>query len=151
MMTSLRANPARRLMPLAAAVTPLALLALAGAAAPKHAAQEAPKGPTAKEQYKNIQVLKDLPADQLLPVMHNWTQSLGVRCDFCHVVETDAAGKHVGFDKDTKPQKGMARKMVLMAKDINSHFKIVDKAVRCYTCHHGHAAPENEPPATAGR
>ncbi len=33
----------------------------------------------------NIQVLKDLPADDLDGVMRFMAASLGVHCDFCHV------------------------------------------------------------------
>src|SRR5258708_12869809 len=46
-----------------------------GAAAPK----------TASQQFKNIQVLKDVPADQLIPAMQFITSSLGVDCEYCHV------------------------------------------------------------------
>ena len=46
----------------------------AGSAAPK----------AAEQVYKNIQVLKGVPADQLIPAMQFITASLGVQCDFCH-------------------------------------------------------------------
>lgn len=104
------------------------------------AQEKAPeKPPTAKEKFKNIKVLKDLPADQLIPVMRKWNAALGVKCDFCHVINAD----HTGFDKDDKPQKGAARKMVQMTMDINKKYKVVDKKVTCNTCHKGHAEPEN--------
>src|SRR5579871_2014853 len=96
-----------------------------------------PKGPTAKEKFKNIKVLKDLPADQLLPLMHAFNDSLGVRCDFCHVERQ--------FDKDNKPAKNMARKMIVMTNDLNAHEKILDKKATCYMCHHGHPEPETRP------
>ena len=38
-----------------------------------------------EEQYKNIQTLKGIPADQLIPTMQFITASLGVECGFCHV------------------------------------------------------------------
>src|SRR5512139_1862228 len=44
---------------------------------------QAPK--KASEQFKNIQVLKDVPADQLIPTMQFMAASLGVGCDLCHV------------------------------------------------------------------
>jgi hypothetical protein len=37
------------------------------------------------DAFKNIQVLKGIPADQLIPTMQFITASLGVECDFCHV------------------------------------------------------------------
>jgi len=45
-----------------------------------------PRPKTAAETYKNVQVLlKDVPADDLIPAMQFITASLGVECDFCHV------------------------------------------------------------------
>ena len=38
--------------------------------------------PTAAQKYKNIQVLKDIPADQLIPTMQFISSALGVECDF---------------------------------------------------------------------
>jgi hypothetical protein len=105
-------------------------------------AVDAPKPPPvvkASQQYKNIQVLKDLPADQLLPTMHGFSQSLGVRCGFCH-----APGD---FASDAKPQKKVARQMILMARDINKRNKVVKGQVTCYTCHRGNEEPQNAPPA----
>src|SRR6516164_9583771 len=40
---------------------------------------------TAEQQFKNIQVLKNIPADQLIPSMQFIAASLGVDCEFCHV------------------------------------------------------------------
>lgn len=100
------------------------------------------KPPTSKQKYKNIKVLKDLPADQLIPVMRKINTALGVKCDFCHVVNPD----HSGFEKDDKPAKEMARKMILMTQDINKRHKFVTGKVTCFTCHHGHPEPENPPP-----
>lgn len=47
---------------------------------------------TAEQQFKNIQVLKGAPADQVIPAMQFISSSLGVECDFCHVQNA--------FDKD---------------------------------------------------
>jgi len=61
--------------------------------------------------FKNIQVLKGIPADQLIPAMQFITSSLGVECDFCHVQNA--------FDKDEKKPKQTARKMMEMMFAIN--------------------------------
>jgi Photosynthetic reaction centre cytochrome C subunit len=53
--------------------------------------------PSAEQVYKNIQVLKGIPADQLMPSMQFMTSSLGVRCDHCHV--------EGAFEKDDKKPK----------------------------------------------
>src|SRR5712691_3854501 len=41
---------------------------------------------TAGQARKNIQLLKDLPDAQLIPVMNFMAASLGVKCNFCHVL-----------------------------------------------------------------
>lgn len=102
------------------------------------------KTPSVKK-YKNIKVLKDLPADQLIPVMHKIDDSLGVKCDFCHVIKPD----HTGFELDDKPTKNVARSMITMTNDINKHQKILNNKATCFLCHHGKPEPENLPP-TAG-
>lgn len=133
----------RRLVALCA-TAPFALL---GAA---YAAQTHPdkgaKAPTAAQKFKNIQVLKSLPADRLIPTMHVWNDSLGVRCDFCHAVETNAAGQHVGWEKDVKPEKTMARKMAVMTMKLHKGEKLLEGRASCFMCHHGHATPELKAP-----
>src|SRR6201987_5050559 len=61
---------------------------------------------TAEQVYKNIQVLKGVPADQLIPAMQFITASLGVECQFCH--------EEGAFEKDDKKPKQTARKMIAM-------------------------------------
>jgi len=99
------------------------------------------KPQTAKQRYKNIKVLKNLPADQLIPYMQAYCLSLGVRCGFCHV------GRD--FEKDDKPEKNVARQMIVMAERLNARERILDKKATCYMCHHGQASPETHPPAPA--
>jgi photosynthetic reaction center cytochrome c subunit len=99
------------------------------------AAAEAPK--TAGQQFKNVQVLKDIPADQLVPSMQFIAASLGVDCEFCHVEHE--------MQKDDKKEKLTARKMIEMELAINkSHFKN-EVEVTCYTCHRGTPHPVGVP------
>ena len=101
-------------------------------------AQEPAAAPkTAGETYKNIQILKDLPASQLMEVMHSFSHSLGVHCSFCHV--------EGAFDKDDKPQKQTARKMITMAMGINKDNFGGERRVTCWTCHRGASEPESKP------
>src|SRR5262249_48599320 len=65
---------------------------------------ETPK--TAEQVFKNIQVLKGTPADQLQPAMQFISSSLGVECEFCHVRDQ--------FEKDDKKAKATARTMIQM-------------------------------------
>ena len=115
---------------------PLAVLGVLGMAQDNKA--PAPKAPTAKQKFKNIKVLKDLPADQLIPVMRAYNEALGVKCDFCHVINPD----HSGFDQDTKPAKEAARKMVTMVIDMNRRHKVLGNRATCMMCHRGHPEPE---------
>lgn len=95
------------------------------------------KGKTAAQQFKNIKVLKKLPADQLLPTMRVVSTSLGVNCGFCH--------DRAGFQLDTKPEKNVARQMIVMMDSINAHQKILAHKATCFMCHHGHELPETRP------
>ncbi len=95
----------------------------------------------AVEQFKNIQVLKDIPADQLIPTMQFITASLGVECDFCHVQGS--------FDKDDKKPKQTARKMMQMMMTINMENFDGHREVTCYSCHRGSNMPVATPPVMA--
>jgi photosynthetic reaction center cytochrome c subunit len=92
---------------------------------------------TAEQQFKNIQALKDIPAEQLIPTMQFISASLGVECEFCHVEHE--------MQKDDKKEKVTARKMIEMELAINkSHFKN-EIEVTCYTCHRGSPHPVGTP------
>ncbi len=72
-------------------------------------------------EFKNLQILsKDISEHDLDSVMHHFSQSLGVHCDFCHAKNED--GKKMNFVSDAKPEKNIARKMMLMAIDINKNY-----------------------------
>jgi photosynthetic reaction center cytochrome c subunit len=100
-------------------------------------AQSPPAPKIAAQQFKNVQVLKDIPADQFIPTMQFIAGALGVECEFCHV-------QHA-MDKDDKKEKQTARKMIEMELAINqSHFKN-EIEVTCYTCHRGSPHPVGIP------
>jgi len=91
----------------------------------------------AEEQFKNIQTLKGIPADQLIPTMQFITASLGVECDFCHVQGS--------FEKDDKKPKQTARKMMEMMWTINKDNFEGHREVTCYSCHRGNTDPIGTP------
>jgi photosynthetic reaction center cytochrome c subunit len=100
--------------------------------------QAAAPGPkTAVEQFKNIQVLKDIPADDLIPAMQFITASLGVECEFCHL--------QGAFEKDDKLPKVSARRMMEMMIAINQRNFDGHRQVTCYSCHRGSIAPVAKP------
>src|SRR5580658_3914519 len=70
-----------------------------------------PTGPMAPEKYKNIQVLTNVPADQMELTMRYVSASVGMRCSECHVQETSG---QMSFEKDDKRAKQTARQMMKM-------------------------------------
>jgi hypothetical protein len=96
---------------------------------------EAPK--TAEQVFKNIQVLKGVPADQWQPTMQFIASSLGVECEFCHVRDA--------FEKDDKKSKLTARKMIEMQMAINRDNFKGQREVTCFSCHRGAEKPVGIP------
>jgi photosynthetic reaction center cytochrome c subunit len=108
------------------------LLAIAGASAQSNATRDSPAqaGPKlAEEQFKNIQALKGIPAEQVIPSMQFIAASLGVECEHCHVEHAN--------EKDDKKPKVTARKMINMMMAINKDNFEGHRVVTCYSCHRG--------------
>jgi photosynthetic reaction center cytochrome c subunit len=89
------------------------------------------KGKTAGEFYKNVKVLKDVPAEDIHPAMEYITTALGVGCGYCHV-----PGK---FDSDDRHDKNVARSMIKMTIALNATVFDGKRELSCYTCHRGQA------------
>src|SRR4051812_13771963 len=73
-------------------------------------AQQDQREQTAEQVYKNIQILKGVPASQLNSIMSLMAGSLGVTCTHCHVNP---------WASDVKQGKQVARKMIQMVMSIN--------------------------------
>jgi tetratricopeptide (TPR) repeat protein len=98
----------------------------------------------------NLQVYpKDTPRPEIIATMQGFVQALGVQaqggCGYCHVGTAPA----FDFASDTKPAKTVARKMILMSREISAKLpEITGKPaadvtrVRCATCHRGVAVPK---------
>jgi tetratricopeptide (TPR) repeat protein len=97
----------------------------------------------AEEQFKNIRVLKGLPANQLIPAMKFITSSLGVDCAYCHVEDE--------FDKDEKKKKETARAMLQMVHELNANHFDGQREITCFSCHRGQPKPESTPILDASR
>jgi len=96
----------------------------------------APADKTAGEFYKNVQVLKDIPATDLENTMWFIAGSLGVPCQHCHINPNDS---------DTKQSKLTARKMIQMTRDLNAANFGGKTVVTCNTCHQGSLKPNGVP------
>ena len=119
----------------------LALAMLLAGARAQSGSPQAPAGAAtpklAEEQFKNIQALKGIPAEQIIPSMQFIAASLGVECDYCHV--------HGSMEKDDKKPKVTARKMMAMMMAINKENFEGHREVTCFSCHRGAANPVATP------
>jgi hypothetical protein len=126
------------------------------AAGAQAAPQQGPGGPRNYPAPKNLKVLpKDTTGRQVRDIMENWTGSLGVHCDTCHMADPKNIGPNgrprLKFDDDSKTDKQIARLMYTMTEQMNKDYisKAMDMdkddmgtPVTCGTCHRGHRMPE---------
>lgn len=91
--------------------------------------------------FENIQSFERVSADRFLRIMElGFSQSLGVTCTHCHNPKD--------WSSDEKPQKQIARDMMVMVGKINSELlNAIDNLdsekplVNCTTCHRGQVKP----------
>jgi Photosynthetic reaction centre cytochrome C subunit len=95
---------------------------------------------TADSVFKNIQILKGVPAGALISIMDiAYSQSLGVGCGHCHNTNK--------WDSDEKPQKQVAREMSILLSKTKELIKGVkglkseNPTINCTTCHRGFIKP----------
>lgn len=104
--------------------------------------------------YKNLKILpKDITHEQMDSVMHHFTASLAVRCNFCHMRNEQT--NEWDWASDENKHKLAAREMMKMTNNLNDkYFPIGTKAekltttlmVTCYTCHRGATEPATKAP-----
>ena len=107
--------------------------------APQRGGQQAPAvpaGPLAPEKYKDIQVLKDVPASQLDVTMRYFVAATGLQCQTCHV--RDQATGEFAYEKDTRT-KSTARQMIQLVQTVNAGD--FGARINCGTCHAGNNQP----------
>jgi cytochrome c peroxidase len=132
----------------------IALIAAASAFGVSVAVAQGQPAPFAQPPYRNLKIFpQSITRAQLLTNMKFFSQSLGVRCTFCHVGEEGKPLSTFDFASDAKENKRTARTMLAMVHRINSEdFGVTDFAnvkVTCFTCHRGSTEPLTAPdPAT---
>ncbi|HEX8314523.1 MAG TPA: c-type cytochrome [Flavisolibacter sp.] len=104
--------------------------------------------------YKNLKILpKDITEKQMDSVMHHYTESLNVKCNFCHIKQ-EGNSEEWDWASDKNKHKLVARDMMKMTNKLNDeYFPYSGKAenmstiltVTCYTCHNGNKEPETRP------
>jgi photosynthetic reaction center cytochrome c subunit len=92
----------------------------------------------AVDLYQNVKVLNDLTVDQFNRVMLGmtaWVAPADQSCNYCH-------GEAMYLDD--KYTKRVARRMLLMVRDINKNWTshVAQTGVVCYTCHRGAPVPK---------
>jgi photosynthetic reaction center cytochrome c subunit len=94
-------------------------------------------GPTAAQEYQNVQVLGDLSKAEFARLMLSFKDWLAPAegCAFCHNAPDYAS--------DEKYTKVVARAMISMTRHINTDWKthVKETGVTCYTCHRGQPVP----------
>src|ERR1051326_3896282 len=98
--------------------------------------------PLAAQEAKNVQYLKGMTPIELLRTMNFMRASLGVHCDYCHVVDKKNGWQ---WDRDDKETKKRARDMIDMVMTINDQYFKGNRVVSCYSCHQGKQKPVNQP------
>ncbi len=96
----------------------------------------------------NTQVIpRTTPVVEVIGAMRDFTFSLGVRCQFCHVGEEGLPLERFDFASDQKRTKVVARQMMRMVQEINRRVDTLPGrtasgiAVTCRTCHRGVSRP----------
>jgi hypothetical protein len=119
--------------------------------APPPAAQP----PFAVPPFKNLKVFpKDISRAELLKNMKFFSQSLGVRCTYCHMGTEGQPLSTFDFAADAKDHKKIARDMMAMVAMLNTTTLpaatgLPDAKVTCFTCHRGSTKPATEIPPQA--
>jgi photosynthetic reaction center cytochrome c subunit len=97
-------------------------------------------GQTAGQQYMNVQVLRDVDANEFIRLMTDLTKWVAPTqgCAYCHAQGEDLSA-------DTLYTKVVARRMLEMTRHINANWKdhVSTTGVTCYTCHRGNPVPQN--------
>jgi photosynthetic reaction center cytochrome c subunit len=90
----------------------------------------------ARETFKNLKVLGDVPGERFAAAMQSMRVDLGMKCVACHVIAPK------DFASDDKKEKRRAREMIGMTARIDRETFGNRAQVTCWTCHRG----DEEPP-----
>ena len=100
-------------------------------------------GPFPQRPTINLKLLPPgTPVHGYNSLMGDFRDALHVDCPYCH-------GGDKGQEIDVNPRKDIARKMIMMVRQINANFPNTGvfpagtQVVTCYTCHRGDPHPES--------
>lgn len=117
----------------------LCLCGVASVSAQTDAAQKPLMSETA---FRDVQVLRGIPASEFIETMGFFAVSLTANCTTCHGDSSAGSWEHYA---DNTPLKSAARRMVVMMNAINQANFGGKREVTCYTCHRGDRIPRITP------
>jgi hypothetical protein len=107
-----------------------------------------------KDGCENCKVIpKNIDEDQMERIMYQYTHQLGVTCSYCHPdTKPGIVPVRVDFVTDDKPEKKIARKMMIMTDKLNRKYfgysndysfesLSTHQGITCNTCHRGLTKP----------
>ncbi len=95
-----------------------------------------------EETFKDVQVLRGIPASEFVETMGFFAVSLTANCTTCHGDASAGSWEHYA---DNTQLKTAARRMVVMMNSINQANFGGKREVTCYTCHRGDRIPRVTP------
>jgi outer membrane lipoprotein-sorting protein len=95
-----------------------------------------------EEAFKDVQVLRGIPASEFIETMGFFAVSLTANCTTCH---GDASAGSWAHYADNTQLKAATRRMVVMMNSINQANFGGKREVTCYTCHRGDRMPRITP------
>ena len=109
------------------------------------------QAPQTEWKGENLQFFpKDISRERLTQHMREFSLSLNVRCQYCHIGGDGVSFKGVNFASDEKPAKVKARAMLRMVDRLNNSVlaELPGRAeprvtVECVTCHRGLTLPKS--------
>src|SRR3984893_6912704 len=104
--------------------------------------QSRPDMRPAEQVFKNVQVLKGIPADEFMSTMGFFSASLGISCGDCHTAESGGGWAKYADDNDRNRRHS---EMIAMVNTMNKNFFAGRRVLTCYTCHRGSTSPETTP------
>jgi photosynthetic reaction center cytochrome c subunit len=129
----------RRRLLNAVTISAVCLFGVASAGAQTDAAQ---KPLMSEEAFKDVQVLRGIPASEFIETMGFFAVSLTANCTTCHGDASAGSWEHYA---DNTALKTAARRMVVMMNSINQANFGGKREVTCYTCHRGDRMPRVTP------
>jgi photosynthetic reaction center cytochrome c subunit len=117
-------------------------VSLLGVASASGQGDSAQKPLMSEEAFKDVQVLRGIPASEFIETMGFFAVSLTANCTTCHGDASAGSWEHYA---DNTPLKQAARRMVVMMNSINQANFGGKREVTCYTCHRGDRMPRVTP------